>query len=236
MVVDNVEKLKLLGLSVVEAKTYLSLLKNPNKTAYSIAKTTNIHRANVYDALNSLVAKALAYKVIINNKHLYTAAKPAKLKQIMKERSLIVENLIPELEVSKETIQQVSVYKGIDAFFELLYELLEQNEPIYVFDIPKYVPQLVKNHITAFHKERAKRKIWMHHIYDYNAGKRITMLNKLPFTTAIKGPTHRQSLVSTLVCGDTTLIVNWRKGMKVVKIIDQDVAETYRMQYEVLKK
>jgi len=56
----------------------------------------------------------------------------------------------------------------------------------------------------------------------------------MKYTYAKQGGEHRHSLVSTLVCGDVTLIINWNKNLKVVKIFDKDVSQAYETQFKFL--
>ena len=74
----------------------------------------------------------------------------------------------------------------------------------------------------------------MYHIYDYNAKERISFLKKIKYTYAKTGMKNRLSVTSTLICGNTTLLINWKKGMKIVKIVDQDIADTYKKQFDIL--
>ena len=74
----------------------------------------------------------------------------------------------------------------------------------------------------------------MYHIYDYEAKDRIKLLRKMKYTYAKQGLKNRLSITSTLVCKDTTLIINWKKGLKTVKIIDKDIAEAFNNQFDIL--
>lgn len=76
----------------------------------------------------------------------------------------------------------------------------------------------------------------MHHIYDYDAKDRIKFLKKMKLTYAIQNKQKRHSLASTIVCGDTTLITNWKKNVKTVIIKDNDIARSYEEQYHILEK
>lgn len=226
-----------LGLTRTEATIYLALLKKGSSTAYRISKEAQLYKANTYQAIEALIKKNLVVKEVVNNKQLLHAVQPEEFVNNLDRQKEKIQFLLPHIERAfQDESEGVSVFQGINAFMNLLYDLLKQKEHIYVFDIPNYVPQLVRIHIAKFHKERIKHKVKMYHIYDYNAEDRIKYLNKIKLTYAKQGKQNRFSLVSTLTCGNTTLIINWKKGLKVVKIIDKDIAETYKNQFDVLWK
>ena len=224
-----------IGLNSTEAIIYLTLIKKGSSTAYKIAKEAHLYKANTYMAVDSLIRKNLITQKQIKNKQIIRAIPPEELLNNLDRQKEKLQEILPFIERNfEEDLEEVNVFSGLKSFFNLLYNLLEQKQDIYVFDIPSYVPEIVKTHINQFHKERIKRKIVMHHIYDYDAKERIDYLNNLKFTFAKQGVKNRLSLVSTFVCGKITLIINWKKEIKIVKIIDKDVADTYRHQFDIL--
>lgn len=57
MAVANIEEMKRLGFTGVEAQIYIFLLQYPRSTGYEISKGIGVPRANTYQALETLVAK-----------------------------------------------------------------------------------------------------------------------------------------------------------------------------------
>ncbi len=225
------------GLTKTEATIYLTLLRQGSSTAYRISKESGLYKANTYQAIESLIQKNLVIKVVINGKQKLTAVPPEEFISILDQKKERMQSIIPLMARSfQEDLEEISVFQGVNAFMNLMYEILKQNTPIYVFDIPAYVPKIVQAHITDFHKERIKKRVAMYHIYDYDARERIAFLKKLKYTYAKQGPYHRNSTVSTMVCGNTTLIINWQKHVKTVRILDADIAEAYRNQFKELWK
>jgi len=222
------------GLTKTEVSVYLALVKSGQATAYKISKEAHLYRANTYMAIESLITKGFVLKNEINGRHILKALSPEEfIKAIdrQKERLQAAIPLIPR--GFSEEVENVSVFTGVNSFLSLLYSLLDKKQHIYVFDVPSYVPEILGMHINQFHKERIKRKTDMYHIYDYNS-ERIAYLNKLKHTYAKQGMQNRISTTSTLVCGDTTLIINWKKGLKVVKIVDRDISNAYKKQFDLL--
>ncbi|MFA5797181.1 MAG: helix-turn-helix domain-containing protein [Candidatus Woesearchaeota archaeon] len=223
------------GLTKTEAVIYLTLLKQGSSTAYRISKEAHLYKANTYQAIESLIHKALVVKAVINSKQKLTVVPPEEFISLLEKKKERMQSVLPLMERNfNEESEEISVFQGINAFMNLMYEFLKQNESIYVFDIPGYVPKIVQSHINDFHKERIKKKVKMYHIYDYDAKERITFLRTLKYTYAKQGTYHRNSTVSTMVCGNTTLIINWQKHVKTVRIVDKDISEAYRNQFSLL--
>jgi sugar-specific transcriptional regulator TrmB len=226
--------LEQVGLTKTEVLVYLALVKSGQSTAYKIANEAHLYRANTYMAIENLIAKGFVLKNEVNRRQILKAVSPEEFIKTLDRQKEKLQAAIPLIPRGfSEDVENVSVFTGINAFFSLLYSLLEKKQDIYVFDIPSYVPELLSSHINQFHKERIKRKIKMYHIYDYDSP-RIAYLNSLKHTYAKKGMPGRISTTSTLVCGDITQIINWKKGLKVVKIIDKDISEAYKKQFDLL--
>ncbi|MDO8622718.1 MAG: helix-turn-helix domain-containing protein [archaeon] len=234
--VQDIEKtLEEAGLTKTETKVYLTLIKKGPSTAYRISLESGLYKANTYMAIEGLVKKNFVKKEEINNKHIFKAVDPEEFVNNLERKKEKIQAIIPFIQRNfHEELEEVSVFTGVEAFFNILYSLLNKKSSIKVFDIPSYVPEIVTFQINQFHKERIKKKVAMYHIYDYDAKDRIKFLRKIKYTYAKQGQKNRLSVTSTLVCGDTTLIINWKKGLKTVKIIDKDIAETFNNQFDIL--
>lgn len=98
---DFIVKLVKLGLSELEAKVYISLLKKNNFSATEIATITNINRTQTYDILSKLVKKGLCTE-IRGNKKKYIAVDPEK----------VLSALEKELEKKKQIAAELSSQLG----------------------------------------------------------------------------------------------------------------------------
>ena len=98
---DFVTKLVKLGLSELEAKVYITLLKKNNFSATEIASVTGINRTQTYDILSKLVKKGLCTE-IRGNKKKYIAVDPEK----------VLSALEKELEEKKQIAAELSEQLG----------------------------------------------------------------------------------------------------------------------------
>lgn len=231
------EVLEELGLSKNEVKVYLTLLELGESTSWEISKKVKIHRTNTYDALNRLVKKGLASYITKGTKKLYQILDPSQLKNVLKEKELALERVLPELLMSRKMSGEKSeavILEGVHAFQKILLSWLDFNEPILAYGIPKNAPEMMENFIPHFHDARIKRNIPMYHIYNFNAGERIKYLNIMPLTEAKYLSQKFYSTVSTNICGDEIALVLWNENPIVIKIKNQQVADSYKAYFEVL--
>jgi len=231
------EILEELGLSKNEVKVYLTLLELGSATSWEISKKIKIHRTNTYDALSRLVKKGLVAYMTKNDKKLYEVLDPRQLKNVLKEKELALEKILPELVMTKKFAgneNEALILEGVHAFQKILLSWLEFNEPILCYGIPKNAPEMMKNFIPHFHEIRIKKKIAMKHIYNFNAGERIRELNMLPLTEARYLPQQYYSTVSTNICGDEVALVLWNENPIIIKIKNKQVADSYKNYFNVL--
>jgi len=225
-----------MGLSVNESKVYIAMLNIGASTAGKIAEKCKLHRTNVYDSLERLELKGLASYILKNDKKIFEAADPSTLTKLVDERKAKLERIMPQLLLDRQlgTKTSAQVFEGIKSFKLAIFNFLNYEKKICAFGLPKIVPDVVKNFINIFHNTRIEKKILMHHIYNENAKERITYLNKLNYTEARYLPEQFNTPVSTLVCGEEVLIINWEKPLTFIRIENKALAECYRKYFEVL--
>jgi sugar-specific transcriptional regulator TrmB len=113
------KQLEELGLTKNEALIYLFLLKIGETTTGKIIKETQIVNSQVYETLNSLVARGLvSYNLQKDGKH-FLAEDPKKFMELEEARKKKIQELIPGLlslknNEQKETI--TAVYEGYEGF------------------------------------------------------------------------------------------------------------------------
>lgn len=118
-----------LGLSEGEAKVYLALLKLGSNSVAKIKEETGLHRTTIYDFIEKLLNKGLVSKVVKVNVTIFTAAPPARLFDLVKEKEERLISALPELnklaQTEKEEIK-VDVYRGREGFKTLLNSMLAE--------------------------------------------------------------------------------------------------------------
>ena len=123
-----------LGLAKNEAKIYESLLHAGETTVADITRKTKIHRRNVYDSLNRLIEKGLAFEIIQTKENHYKAVDPNKLSEILEEKQDALTGVMPDLQKmykSKPKKQEVYIYKGIEGYKNYMRDILRLKQDVF---------------------------------------------------------------------------------------------------------
>ena len=232
------EILKTLGLSRNEIFVYLDLIQHNNSSALGIAKNTGIHRSNTYDALRKLIERGFVYELKEEEKTLFQAISPDKIKNYLKQKEQEFEAIMPSLKEfsgNKNAEGTFTISQGSFAARETLRSLLDLNATIDTYGASKEaVETFGEGFLKDFHQERIKRKIVMKHIYNKDALERIKFLNKLKYTEARYLPEKYHTVAATVICGDTLVIFVFSKPVSVIRIDNKIVADAYRDYFELL--
>ena len=238
-----------LGLSRNESKIYVSLLETGASTITKIADASGIHRVNIYDSLKRLQERGLVGQLQRNGSKFYQAAPPVALRNIIREKEIKLEQIMPQLELSKSlagVVPEVQTYVGFDYVRNMFLHFLELNKDIFSMNVPQYVLDQMSIHgmpgkyfQEEIHKRRIQQKQMMYHIYHQDAMERIKFLNTLPYTEARYFNTKPENHVTTTICGDEVYIkIFFPSGDKpvIIFIKNSQVADTYRSQFLSLWK
>ena len=226
-----------LGFSRNESKIYFALLKNGLSNPTEISSATGIHRTNVYDCLGRLIEKGLVNYIYKEGKKYYQSSNPEKIRDILKEKEQKFYDLLPKLLKFKQTNQNkelAEIHRGMRSVRMILYNFLRKREPILVYGIPKIALSLMEDFIIIYHKKRIKRKIIMKHIYDEDATKRISQLNRMNYTYARYLPKMKNSPVSTNICGEEIVFILWSETPYIIKIKNREIANSYKNYFNLL--
>ncbi|MDP2624868.1 MAG: helix-turn-helix domain-containing protein [Candidatus Peregrinibacteria bacterium] len=160
-----------LGLSTNEAKIYQTLLEEGETTVGTIGLKSKIHRRNVYDAMNRLIEKGLVFQVFGKGENLYNPVDPSKLMELVDEKRMKLEGILPRLEkLYKKTPQHEAayIYKGVEGFKNYLRDILSVEEDAYFIGAKGawFDPRL-QTFLDRFLVSAKKRGIKYQHLFDY---------------------------------------------------------------------
>jgi sugar-specific transcriptional regulator TrmB len=139
------EKLKQMGLTEGESKTYLSLLKIGSSTVGPIVKDSRISYSKIYDVLNRLLDKGIISYTIREKTKYFQAANPNRLLDYLekqqnqiKSNKKILKEIIPDLQKikNKKVLQESEIFtglNGIKAAYEILTEDYFKEDPFLYF-------------------------------------------------------------------------------------------------------
>ena len=123
---DKQQILEDIGFSKNESIIYLTVLRLGSCTATEITKESNIHRSNVYDALESMIKKGCIAYIQKGDVKYFEASNPENLQNILRENELRLSAILPKLLDSKKKMQDVSVhiYEGYVSMKKMINHFL----------------------------------------------------------------------------------------------------------------
>jgi len=236
---DNIKEFLIsMGLGRNESEIYFDLVQRGASSVLEISKRTKIHRSNIYDYLRVLVGRGLVYE-INGSTTMFSARSPDSLLNYFKEREAQLGELIKQYKgrfLKKDDGSKIRITKGLFAFREAIFDMLDNDSTIRVYGIPVEAPDKLGPILNDFHKERIRRGISMQQIYNSGAEDRVRYLNKMKFTEAKVLPAKYDSFATTNIAGDKVFILLWGEDMTVIEIDDKHLALPYGNYFNILWK
>lgn len=234
---EKIKVLNELGLSINEAKIYLTLLDIGKSPVSIISKKSKIYRSNAYESLKKLILKGLVSSLELNGVHNYKASNPTNLHQLLKEKENKLNQILPELELSnqmsKET-RETSVIEGIKGFMNEIYTILNYEEEIVIYGFPEQAKNILKSKLIHFHNERIEKNISLKIIFNSKLQSEKNELNKKEFSEAKLSNSEFDSNITTIVCGSKVLIMNWDENYSCITMKNEGIAKSYKNYFKVL--
>ncbi|MEK6825372.1 MAG: helix-turn-helix domain-containing protein [Nanoarchaeota archaeon] len=145
----NIElPLKEYGLSDKEITVYLALLPLGTVNLQEIAKRVEFPRSTVYNTLNYLAQKGLVSKIVKGNITFFTATEPKRLKETLEEKKKLIEAILPNLQILKESVKEsssVEIYEGFKGIYTILSDVFKVNQQTYYLGAYKQSLEILKH-------------------------------------------------------------------------------------------
>lgn len=174
----NEDVLEGLGLSPNEAKIYLALITLGKASVSQISIKANIHRRNVYDAINRLLEKGLLFQIFQKGENIYEAVNPEKLSELVIEKELSLNKIMPDLQkmYKKNPSEETAfIYKGVEGFKNYMRDLVRVGEPVYFLGAKAlwFTPNVPHYFLENFQKEMKKKKVKYYTIFDHQVKEKM---------------------------------------------------------------
>ena len=160
-----------LGLAKNEAKIYETLIREGDSPVGKISEKSGVHRRNVYHSLNRLMEKGLAIEIVESKENQYQAVEPRKLQEVLSEKFESLDRALPELErlyLNTPTEYRVQTYKGQEGWKQYMKDIIRVGKPFYSIGAQgAWLDERVKSFFPGFAEQMKKKKIEMHHLFDY---------------------------------------------------------------------
>lgn len=240
------------GLSKIETESYLTILQNSPISAGQVAKLTNNYRANTYQAIERLKSKGFVSVIQEKKSKLYEALSPEHILTDLKNKENNLKKIIPVLKTLKTNptvTSEMRIIHGINGWRNLLNEFLDIGKERVVYGVPKNAIELMGEFFIEHHKQRAKKKAKLKHLFNHDAKDRLKITNKLPFTQSRYLPKELNQPVSTSICGSIIAITTYETENKsntknnttlnkitTIVIDNKTIAKAYKNYFEFLWK
>lgn len=234
-----------IGLSPNEAKIYETLLATGETSVSTISLKGNIHRRNVYDALNRLVQKGLVFPIFQKGENHYRAITPDKLMELLQEKQRRLNKVLPDLRkiYEEEPLTEAAyIYKGVEGFKNYMRDLVRVSEDTYFLGAKAlwYSPQVDTSFLDNFQKTSKSKKLKYYTLYDprvpeifpealKNVGGEYKIIPKeypTPGVVDIFG-----DYVVTFTSVD---VANFGEDGTIYVMINKQLADTYRMWFQFI--
>ncbi len=135
--------LKRLGLHKTEITTYLHLVTHGEQSVSDISRALDIHRPLIYKALHQLTERGIVGTTIKGKQKKFIGEDPAKLRSIVKELTIDLEESLPDIEDlyiphgTKPAIKYFEGRKGIASVFMDVVTSLKKGETFFRYTSEK---------------------------------------------------------------------------------------------------
>jgi len=227
--------LKGIGLTQLEIRVYLALLELGNGGAGRIATRSGVHRRSVYDALDRMVEKGLATKILMNNKMEYQPVSPQRLLGLLKEKQADVEDILPELmlkyEMSMEK-QTTLFFKGKEGIKSVFDDQIKEGKTVYIISGTSNVYTILPYFIKRYDKSRVEKKMHAKILFKEDARGLTPPLSEIKYL-----PKGSGGNASVNIYGNNVAIILWSaENPFAILIRHEDIAKSYMDYFNLLWK
>lgn len=229
-----------LGLTQAEIKAYTALLEIGTSSAGKIIEKSRLQNSVLHRALNSLIEKGLVTFILEGRRKIYQANDPENFHEFIDQKRKRFDSILPELKLkqklSKETTS-ARVYKGKRGINEMYNFLINVKAKEYnTFGGGTRVTHDVMGTAwwTSLHRRMVDKRLRCRQVYDETIRKFGTTINALPYTSIRYLPEEFEQLQETVMIGEYVGIAIFTTDPYGVLIKDEEVADGYRKQFEML--
>jgi sugar-specific transcriptional regulator TrmB len=232
------EVLQSIGFKKSEVDIYISLIKLKEATVFEISKDTQIHRSNVYEALERLINQGLVIE-ITQPKRLFRAKEPEIIEDFLNQKKTELKDAIKSLDLNKSGRNEetkIGLLKGKISLRHELFLLLQTKEEILCYGFPENTPKILGPLFYEFNKERKLKKINMKIIYNSTAKELAKKGKKERYTKTRNMPKKYDEKLGIIISETIVLLLLLEPEINIIKINDQDVSNFYKKQFSLLWK
>lgn len=234
-----------IGLSPNEAKIYETLLSTQEVGVSEISLKANVHRRNVYDALNRLVEKGLVFRIFQKGENQFRAVTPDKLAEVLEAKEKRLAKILPDLRTLYQSTpleQAAYIYKGLEGYKNYMSDMARVAEDTYFLGAKAlwFTPKIELQYLTDFQNALKKKGKKYYTLYDPRVKEKIPEAIKnvggdfkiLPKKYPTPGVTDMFG--DYIVTFTSVDIGNVGEDVTIFVMKNKDLAETYRTWFKII--
>lgn len=236
-----------LGISKNEADVYQALLQIGEAKVGEISKQSKVHRRNVYDVLNRLLEKGLAFIILSGNENHYQAVNPNKLNELIDEQKSALNSIMPDLQKmmqDKFQTEEIMIYRGFAGWKRYIRDIIRVGQDIYTIGAKgSWTDKRLQSTINLFHQEAQNKGIKLYLLYDYEVKNQNQSVVK-EFKNQQYGflPSKYSTKSAIDIFGDYTVVISNMTIGQISNdtfftvIINQQIANAFRVWFKLMWK
>ena len=241
------ETLTQMGLSEVQAKIYLYLIKNGQSTPTEIAKGLNENRTTIYSAAEKLETLGVISQKDRGKISAYVPNHPSALESIAEKRLRMVARQAKNLESNLPSL--INYYNehqstpGATTFYgqegvKMIWNKVIATRAPYYFVRSRYDEAADKEALEEFKKARVEAGIESEDITpsEFTNNKSKEMRDKFLLTRTLLPPDEYDSPVEIDIFGDNVAFINYNKNGMSTLIESPEIADAMRQMFLFAKK
>jgi sugar-specific transcriptional regulator TrmB len=243
----NIETLTNVGLTIPQAKAYITLIREGSLTPPELAAKISESRTNAYKILDRLVDMGVARKATKNKRVAYhpenpisleSAAKHARDKALQHEKQ--VKDAMPLLLNYFYTYAEqpgVRFFQGKDGVREVFNDTLRTGKTIYLIRSPGDVPFYDEDFFATYRAKRAKLGIKTHALtVDIPSAVHDPKLDEHnKFIRTWLSPESYTAPVEYDIYGDKVAIISYGQEAMGIIIDSPQIAESFRQLFGLMR-
>ncbi|MEM4633888.1 MAG: helix-turn-helix domain-containing protein [Candidatus Anstonellaceae archaeon] len=226
------------GLSRMEARTYLALLQLGPAPASSVIRLAGMHKATIYQALESLIEKGFVSFMIEDKKKIFHPAEPKILLESMLQKEEALKQTIHKLEKLYKAAtlekQRVRVYAGKEGIKSALNSMMNEIKPggFYCdFGVSGLFRKVMGAYFSLWQNMKRKKRITSYVIFNAKLKKNRKFFKEY-FGKAKFYPEKYESLTDTMIYNDTVIMILWTATPPLAIVIkSKENAKSYLNQF-----
>ena len=233
-----------LGLVKNEARIYEALLQEGECGVGHISLKSKVHRRNVYDTLNRLIEKGLAFEIALAKENHYRAVPPEKLMEMLAEKQRMLKKAMPGLEMLYKGTphkEEVYIYRGPEGWKNYMQDLIKVGEPAYFIAAKGgWLDGRVKHFFPAFIESAEKAGLEFFHLFDHEVKEKCPEIIPHIGTTYKFLPKGYSTNVAIDIFGDHVNIITpmniggLDEEFSVTVIVNPNIAEAFRTWFKFM--